>query len=89
MIVVTLAVAGVVLIVAALATESWWLLPVALLAHATATAITVLAIKRATGQKEKSDPVAEARLEGEQKRSDPEQDERGRGRDDDEPRMAI
>lgn len=87
LIVFTLAVAGVVLIVAALATESWWLLPVALLAHAVATVITVAAIMRTTEQGEKPDPVTEARLEEEQGESGSNGEERGR--DGDEPRMAI
>jgi hypothetical protein len=88
LIVFTLAVVGVVLIVAALATGSWWLLPVALLAHAAATTITVVAIGRTTKQKDKPDPVAEARIEEETKSSD--EGEQGRREDDgDEPRMAI
>lgn len=69
MIVFTLATAGVVLIVAALATESWWLLPIALLAHAAATAVTVVAIRRTAAQKDKPDAVTEARLEEERKES--------------------
>jgi membrane protein implicated in regulation of membrane protease activity len=87
MIVFTLATAGVVLIVAALATESWWLLPVALLAHAAATAVTVVAIKRTAAQKEKPDPVTEARLEEEHKESSG-HGESGRG-DGGEPRTVI
>lgn len=92
MIVFTLAVAGVVLIVAALATESWWLLPVALLAHAVATVITLLAIGKTMGQKDKPDPVTEARLEEEAQESDHDGQEQGDGDGDgagDEPRMAI
>lgn len=86
MIVFTLATAGVVLIIAALATGSWWLLPVALLAHAVATVITVLAIRGATAQQSKPDPVTEARLEEEAKERKASDAERG---GDDEPRMAI
>ena len=65
MIVFTLATAGVVLIVAALATGSWWLLPVALLVHAAATTIVVVSIRRAAAQGGKPDPVTEARVEEE------------------------
>ena len=88
LIVFTLAVVGVVLIVAALATGSWWLLPVALLAHATATAVTLRSIARATEQGDKPDPVTEARVEEEIKESDERDQERDRGNGD-EPRMAI
>lgn len=86
MIVFTLATAGVVLIVAALATGSWWLLPVALLVHGAATGITVVSIRRATAQQDKPDPVTEARVEEELKESKARDEERGDG---DEPRMAI
>lgn len=84
LIVFTLATVGVVLIVVALASGEWWLLPVAVLVHATATAVAVGAIGGAMKQKGKPDPVTEARL-------DEESDEPGDGgrRDDDEPRMAI
>jgi hypothetical protein len=85
LIVFTLAVIGVVLIVAALGSGEWWLLPVALLAHAIATAITVVAIGRTTEQADKPDPVSEARIEEESDESD-------QGPDDsegDQPRMAI
>ena len=87
MIVFTLATAGVVLIVAALATESWWLLPIALLAHAAATAVTVVAISRTTAQKDKPDPVTEARLEEERKESSGHRQPGPGG--DDEPRTVI
>jgi hypothetical protein len=87
MIVFTLATAGVVMIVAALATESWWLLPIALLAHITATVVTLLAIRRAAAQKDKPDPVTEARLEEEHEESSG-REQAGPG-DGDEPRMAI
>lgn len=86
MIVFTLAVAGVVLIVAALATESWWLLPIALLAHAAATVITLGATGRALKQGDKPDPVTEARIEEESEESDDHGEKRGDG---DGPRMAI
>jgi hypothetical protein len=89
LIVFSLATLGVVLIVAALATESWWLLPVALAAHAAATAITVIAINRTVDQGDKPDPVTEARLEEEAKESS-DGDATERDRDDgDEPRMAL
>jgi len=87
MMVFTLATAGVVLIVAALATEQWWLLPVALLAHGVATAIVLTSIGRRTAQQDKPDPVTEARIEEEAKASD--QRDEGPGKGDDEPRMAI
>lgn len=84
MLVFTLATAGVVLIIAALATGEWWLLPVALIAHGAGTAITLQAIRRTARQQDKPDPVTEARVEEEQKASagdeDPDRDER---------RMAI
>ncbi len=84
MIVFTLATAGVVLIIAALATGEWWLLPVALLAHATGTAVTLVAIRRSAKQEDKPDPATEARVEEEKKESS------GRGEGDgDEPKMAI
>ena len=86
MIVFTLATAGVVLIVAALATGSWWLLPVALLIHGAATAIVLVSIRRAAAQGGKPDPVTEARLEEERKESKAREQDRG---DEDEPRMAI
>jgi membrane protein implicated in regulation of membrane protease activity len=86
LIVFTLAVIGVVLIVAALATGEWWLLPVALLAHAIATTVTVVAIGRTADQAEKPDPVTEARIEEESDESD--QGDQAQG-EDDEPRMAI
>jgi len=85
MIVFTLATAGVVLIIAALATESWWLLPVALLAHAGGFTVTIMSTGRRIAQKDKPDPVTEARLEEEQKESsEGEESERG-----DEPRTVI
>ncbi len=88
LIVFTLAVIGVVLIVAALATGEWWLLPVALLAHAIATTITVVAIGRTAEQADKPDPVTEARIEEESDESD--QGDQGRDESEgDEPRMAI
>lgn len=86
LVIFTLAVVGVVLIVAALATESWWLLPVALLAHGVATAITVAAIGKTLDQGDKPDPITEARIEEEKAEYDGEQ---GPGKGDDEPRMAI
>lgn len=79
LIVFTLATAGVVLIIAALALGEWWLLPIALLAHAVGTAITLLTIRRATEQGDKPDPATETRVEEEEQRDD----------GDDEPRMAI
>jgi hypothetical protein len=88
LIVFTLAVIGVVLIVAALATGEWLLLPVALLAHAIATAVTVIAIGRTTEKEDKPDPVTEARIEEESEESD----QGGQARDENEgdgPKMAI
>ena len=101
MVVFTLATAGVVLIIAALAFEEWWLLPIALLAHATGAAITVASTRRAIEQGGKPDPVTEARVEEEAKASDDEDEPQaaadpGKGEepptrrgDGDEPRMAI
>ncbi len=81
LVVFTLAIVGVVLIIVALATESWWVLPVALVAHATATAVALGAIGKTLKQKDKPDPTTEARLEEERS-------SKGDGGDD-EPRMAI
>ncbi|HEV2075108.1 MAG TPA: hypothetical protein VGR10_02610 [Thermoleophilaceae bacterium] len=86
MVVFTLATAGVVLIVAALATGEWWLLPVALLAHAAGTVLTLKAIRETAKQGSKPDPVTEARLEEERKASGEDEDGAADG---DEPRMAI
>lgn len=81
LVVFTLAIVGVVLIIVALATESWWVLPIALLVHATATAVALGAIGKTLKQKDKPDPTTEARLE--------EEGSSGRDGGDDEPRMAI
>ena len=83
LLVFTLAVVGVVLIVVALATGSWWVLIPALLMHGVATAVAVGAAGAATAQEDKPDPVTAARLEEE---SDGDGDGNG---GEDEPRMAI
>lgn len=85
LVVFTLAVAGVVLIVAALAAEEWWLLPIALLAHATGTVVALVYFGKVLGQGDKPDPVTAARVDEEERHADGSDDDRG----DDEPRMAI
>ena len=85
LVVFTLAVVGVVLIIVALSSNEWWILVPALLAHGLATAVALGAIGKSLKQREKPDPVTQARLEEEG--SSPEggdPDDRG-----DEPRMAI
>jgi membrane protein implicated in regulation of membrane protease activity len=64
--------------VVALATGSWWVLPLAVGVHAVGTAFVSLVIFRALESHEKPDPTTEARL-----------DEEAEERDRDEPRMAI
>jgi membrane protein implicated in regulation of membrane protease activity len=64
--------------VVALATGSWWVLPLAVGIHAAGTFLVMVVIYRALGSHEKPDPTAEARL-----------DEEAEERDRDEPRMAI
>ena len=84
LVVFSLATLLVVLMVAALATQSWVVLGIALAVHLTATAITVAAIRARSTQGDKPDPVSEARIEEEQAGSE------GSGQDGgDEPRMAI
>jgi hypothetical protein len=86
LIVFTLATAGVVLLVVALATEQWWLLPLVVVAHLIAFLLATGAIFKATEQQTKPDPVTEARVEEEQARPAGGPDG---GDDDDEPKMAI
>jgi cobalamin biosynthesis protein CobD/CbiB len=81
LVVFSLATLLVVLMVAALATQSWVVLGVALAVHFTATAITLKATFDRSRQGDKADPATEAARE----ERGP-QDERA---DDDEPRMAI
>ncbi len=82
LVIFSLATLLVVLMVAALATQSWVVLGVALAVHLTATAVTVRAIRTRSTQGDKPGPLAEAR--DEEERSEP------GGRDGgDEPRMAI
>jgi hypothetical protein len=64
--------------VVALATESWWILPLAVGIHALATLLVSVVIFRALESHDKPDPTTEARL-----------DEEAEERDRDEPRMAI
>jgi cobalamin biosynthesis protein CobD/CbiB len=80
LVVFSLATLLVVLMVAALATQSWVVLGVALAVHFTATAITLKATFDRSRQGDKADPATEAA------REERHQDERA---DDDEPRMAI
>ncbi len=86
LIVFTLAVLGVVLVVAALAGGSWWLLAVAVLALAIGTVVAVAYFGKTLAQGDKPDPVTAARLEEDDEgpRDDSSGDDRG-----DEPRMAI
>lgn len=84
LVVFALAVFGVVLIIAALATEEWWLLPIVLLAHAAGTVVALGYMGKALGQGDKPDPVTAARLNEEEGRAGGSDD-----RDDGEPRMAI
>ena len=81
LVIFSLATLLVVLMVAALATQSWVVLGIALAVHLAATVITVAAIRARSTQGDKPDPVTEARIE----------EERAEGgeRPDDEPRMAI
>ena len=65
--------------VVALATGSWWVLPLVLAAHALGTLLVSVVIFRALGSHEKPDPTEEARRE----------EEEAEGPDRDEPRMAI
>ncbi len=85
LVVFTLAVFGVVLIIAALATEQWWLLPIALLAHGAGTVVALGYMGKALGQGDKPDPVTAARLAEQKEGHDSSDDDQG----DDEPRMAI
>jgi membrane protein implicated in regulation of membrane protease activity len=89
LVIFSLATLLVVLMVAALATESWWVLAAALCVHLTATVITVGAIRRFSEQREKPDPVTEARVEEERKGSTAGQEARRSGQGEDEPKMAI
>jgi hypothetical protein len=63
LIIATLAGAIVVGAIIALATDSWWLLPVVVVVHLTATAAFVATTFRLVGETEKPDPVTVARLE--------------------------
>jgi hypothetical protein len=65
--------------VVALATGSWWVLPLAIGVHAIGTFLVSAVIFRALGSHEKPDPTTEARLD-EEEAEEPDRDE---------PRMAI
>jgi membrane protein implicated in regulation of membrane protease activity len=79
LVVFTAATALVVGAVIALATGSWWILPLVMLAHVIATVLVLAVTGKALTQYDKPDPNAEAREETE-----------GEGEPDpDEPRMAI
>jgi membrane protein implicated in regulation of membrane protease activity len=62
LLVFTLAIALVVGIVASLATGSWWFLAVAMLVQVTATSLVLSGIGSRLDQKDKPDPLTEARL---------------------------
>jgi membrane protein implicated in regulation of membrane protease activity len=83
LLVFALATAGVVLLVITLATGSWWLLALVVLAHAIAFTIATGAVFATTSQQSKPDPVTAARLEEEHGGAHAERQE------DDEPHMAI
>jgi hypothetical protein len=82
LIVFTLAVAGVVLLILTLATETWWLLAPVLLLHAVAFLVATGAVLRSAEQQTKPDPVTEARVEEEASTGESDSS-------DDEPKMAI
>jgi hypothetical protein len=65
----TAATALVVGVVAALATNNWIFLPLALGAHAVATVFVLVAIGKRLEDADKPDPVTEARLEEEARAS--------------------
>ena len=50
-------------VIAALGTDTWWLLPVAFLVFIGAAVLTLLPLGKALDQGEKPDPVTDARLE--------------------------
>ena len=70
--------------IAALATETWWLLPVALLGHAVGFLLVMRPVGKAVQQYDKPDPVEEARQD-----EQAEQGEGGDQREDTRGRMAI
>jgi hypothetical protein len=65
LVVFTAATAVVVGLVAALATDSWIFLPIAIAVHALGTAFVLLAIVPRLKDEDKPDPLTEARLEEE------------------------
>jgi len=65
LVVFTAATAVVVGLIAALATDSWIFLPIALAIHAAGTALVLLAIAPRLKDEDKPDPVTEARLDEE------------------------
>ncbi len=65
LVVFTAATALVVGVVAALATDNWIFLPVAIAVHVTATALVMMAIVPRLRDADKPDPVTEARLDEE------------------------
>ena len=69
-------------VIAALATETWWLLPVALLGHAVGFVLAMRPVGTAVQQYDKPDPVEEARLQDEEGHS-------GEQREDTRGQMAI
>lgn len=66
-------------VIAALATETWWLLPVALIGHAVGFLLAMRPVGQAVQEYDKPDPVEEARLDDEQGDGDGQrEDTRGR-----------
>lgn len=65
LLIVSLALALMLGVIAALALDSWWILPVLMLVHGGLTIVVVGAALRMTTKAEKLDPVTEAKLEAE------------------------
>ena len=68
LVIFTGATAIVVGLIAALATDSWIFLPIAIAVHALGTAFVLMAIAPRLKDEDKPDPVTEARLEEERAR---------------------
>lgn len=62
----TVAVLATVGVIAALATSSWWVLPIALLGHAVASVLVLGTIGKSLKSQDKPDPLTEARVEAEE-----------------------
>ena len=90
----TVATAATVALVAVLATETWWALPIVLAGHIAALVLVMRPVYGAMSQQDKPDPMTEARLEEEGRgptgEHPPEPDgDAGPSSEGDEPRMAI